>query len=54
MLNGLKRFASAVIAVTIAFTFVGAFTRLNETKVYADTASASPATTYTLSGKVSC
>ena len=51
MLNGLKRFASAVIAVTIAFTFVGAFTRLNETKVYADTANTTPATTYTLSGK---
>ena len=43
MLNGLKRFASAVIAITIAFTFVGAFTRLNENQVNADTAAASPA-----------
>jgi len=51
MLNGLKRFASAVIALTIAFTFVGAFTRLNETKVFADTTATTPATTYTLSGK---
>ena len=51
MLNGLKRFASAVIAITIAFTFVGAFTRLNETQVNADTTSKSPAVTYTLTGK---
>ena len=51
MLNGLKRFASAVIAITIAFTFVGAFTRLNENQVNADTATASPAVTYSLSGK---
>ena len=51
MLNGLKRFASAVIAITIAFTFVGAFTRLNENQVNADTAAASPAVTYSLSGK---
>lgn len=36
MLNGLKKFASAVIAVTIAFTFVGAFTRLTEKQVNAD------------------
>ncbi len=51
MLNGLKKFASAVIAVTIAFTFVGAFTRLNETRVNADTNNTTPAVTYTLSGK---
>ena len=40
MLNGLKKFASAVIAVTIAFTFVGAFTRLTEDRVNADTTAA--------------
>ena len=40
MLNGLKKFASAVIAVTIAFTFVGAFTRVTEGRVNADTTAA--------------
>ena len=40
MLNGLKKFASAVIAVTVAFTFVGAFTRLTEETVSADTTAA--------------
>ena len=43
MLNGLKKFASAVIAVTIAFTFVGAFTRLTEEQVNADTTTATTA-----------
>ena len=50
MLNGLKRFASAVIAFTIALTFVGAFTRLTEEQVNADTATASSEISYSLSG----
>ena len=49
MLNGLKKFASAVVALTIAFTFVGAFTRLSENQVNADTVTNSAS--ITLSGK---
>lgn len=37
MLNGLKKFASAVVAVIVAFTFVGAFMHLSEARVNADT-----------------
>ena len=51
MLNGLKKFTSAVIALVIAFTVVGAFSRLNSIQVNADTTTTAQ-TQLTLSGKV--
>ena len=51
MLNGLKKFTSAVIALVIAFTVVGAFSRLNSNQVNADTTTPNTAQ-LTLSGKV--
>ncbi len=48
MLNGLKKFTSAAIALLIAFTVVGAFSRLNEYTVNADT---KKAVEVTMSGK---
>lgn len=49
MLNGLKKFTSAGIAVLIAFTVVGAFSRLDTHKVNADTTP--KAVEVTMSGK---
>lgn len=53
MLNGLKRLTSGVLAVFIAITFVGAFTRLNTAQVNADTTKTTTTNTaaVTLSGK---
>ena len=50
MLNGLKKFTSAAIALFIAFTVVGAFSRLNEYTVNADT-DTKKAVEVTMSGK---
>lgn len=52
MLNGLKKFASAVVAVIIAFTFVGAFSHLSETAVNADTSIPPALEALKITGKV--
>lgn len=51
MLNGLKKFTSAVIALLIAFTVVGAFARLNTYQVNADTTTTAKAVEVKLTGK---
>ena len=56
MLNGLKKVTSAVVALLIAFTLTGAFSRFDEIQVNADTTTTTTATAanmYTLSGKAS-
>lgn len=55
MLNGLKKVTSAVVALLIAFTLTGAFSRFDEIQVNADTTTttATAANMYTLSGKAS-
>ena len=50
MLNGLKKVTSAVVALLIAFTLTGAFTRFDEIQVNADTTTTTT-DTYKLSGK---
>lgn len=52
MLNGLKKFASAVVAVIIAFTFVGAFSHLSGNVVNADEAVSPALSALKITGKV--
>ena len=52
MLNGLKKVTSAVVALFVAFTLLGVYTRPDGYTVNADTTvSSTPAAAYTLSGK---